>query len=78
MSLYIQHGHGKSDKIDLAIEDGSANGIIFAARNEKVEKLDHYLDQIIDPPSDLELLFDPQFFVSVLTPENDRYLGDYP
>lgn len=78
MSLYIQHGHGKSDKIDLAIEDGSANGIIFAARNEKVEKLDHYLDQIIDPPSDLELLFDPQFFVSVLTPANDRYLGDYP
>lgn len=78
MSLYIQHGHGKSDKIDLAIEDGSANGIIFAARNEKIDKLDGYLDQLTASGGELELLFDPQFFVSVLTPANDRFLGDYP
>ena len=58
MSLYIQHGHGKSDKIDLAIEDESANGIIFAARNEKIEKLDCYLEQLADPQSELELLFE--------------------
>ena len=78
MSLYIQHGHGKSDKIDLAIEDESANGVIFAARNEKIEKLDGYLAKLNETDGDLELLFDPQFFVSVLTPANDRYLGDYP
>jgi len=78
VSLYIQHGHGKSDKIIKAIEDGSTNGLIIAARNEKVEKLDACLADLTSKYDGLDILFDPQFFVSALNPANDRYLEEYP
>lgn len=78
MTLYIQHGHGKSDKITNAIDDGSANGLIIAARNEKVEKLDACLSDMTSSYDNLDILFDPQFFISALSPANDRYLDEYP
>jgi hypothetical protein len=78
MALYIQHGHGKSDKIRTALEDGTIRGVIFAARNEKPENLQAYLDEIREGYDGCHLLLDPQFYVSTLTPPNDRYLPDYP
>jgi len=78
MSLYIQHGHGKSDKITKAIDDESTNGVIFAARNEQVDKLDACIQSLNETYDDLELILDPQFFVSTLSPANDRFLDEYP
>lgn len=78
MTIYIQHGHGKSDKIPNAIDDGSVGGLIIAARNEKVEKLDACLNHLTESYDDLDILFDPQFFVSALSPANDRFLEEYP
>lgn len=77
MALFIQHGHGKSDKIDTALADGSAQGIIFGARNEKPENLQAYIQKLREEHSDCQLLFDPQFYVSTLVPPNDRYLTEY-
>lgn len=78
MALYIQHGHGKSDKITAALDDGTIGGVIFGARNEKPENLQAYLAEIREGYDDCELLLDPQFYVSTLNPPNDRYLPEYP
>ena len=75
MAFYVQHGHGKSDKITNALDDGAASGVIFAARNEKVDKLDKFIATLRDNYK-CDLLFDPQFYVSTLVPANDRYLPD--
>ena len=78
MAFYVQHGHGKSDKVTNALDDTSASGVIFAARNEKVDKLDLYIATLRES-YECDLLFDPQFYVSTLIPANDRYLPDeYP
>lgn len=78
MSLYIQHGHGKSDKINQAIDEGTANGVIIAARNERIDKLDEFVNTLRDSHSDAAVLFDSQFFVSAITPANERFLDEYP
>ena len=75
MSLFAQHGHGKSDKITTALA-GTLDGVIFGARNEKPEKLAACLEDIRES-FDVELLVDPQFYVCTQTPPNDRYLPDY-
>jgi len=78
MAFYVQHGHGKSGKITNALDDESASGVIFAARNEKVDNLDRYIATLREG-YECDLLFDPQFYVSTLVPANDRYLYDeYP
>ena len=78
MTLYIQHGHGKSDKIETALHDGTIGGVVFGARNEKPERLRAYVNKIREDYDDCELLLDPQFYVSTLNPPNDRYLPEYP
>jgi hypothetical protein len=78
MALYIQHGHGKSDKITSALDNGVIDGVIFGARNEKPENLRNYIDEIRENYSDCELFLDPQFYISTLNPPNDRFLPEYP
>jgi hypothetical protein len=78
MAVYIQHGNGKSDKITSALDDGTVGGVIFGAKNEKPDALRAYVAQIHAAYKGCELLFDPQFYVSTLTPANDRYLPEYP
>lgn len=76
MALFAQHGHGKSDKIDAALESGSVQGVIFGARNEKVENIASCIESVRERNG--VILFDPQFHISVLNPANDRFLPDYP
>jgi hypothetical protein len=78
MSLLIQHGHGKSDKIDLCLKDDSADGVIFAARNETPEKLEACLDKLTGEHEDKYFYLDPQFYLTSFSPPNDRYLPEYP
>ncbi len=77
MALYAQHGHAKSDKLVTAMESGDVDGIIFAARNEKPDNLESCLQEYRDQYN-VELLLDPQFYVSTLNPPNDRFLPQYP
>jgi len=76
MAFYIQHGHGKSDKVDEAIESGLATGVIFGARNEKLANLEKCVEWVRERNG--AVLFDPQFHVSALVPANDRFLPEYP
>lgn len=76
MALYVQHGHGKSDKVDSALESGSIDGVIFGARNEMVDNINACVASVRERGGDV--LFDPQFHVSTIIPANDRFLPDYP
>ncbi|WP_213807551.1 hypothetical protein [Granulicella sp. dw_53] len=76
MALFVQHGHGKSDKIDAALESTSVEGVIFGARNEKIENIESCVKSVRERGG--KVLFDPQFHVSTLVPANDRFLPDYP
>lgn len=77
MALYAQHGHAKSDKITAALDGGSIQGVVFGARNESRDNLVSCVQQLRTDYA-VPLLFDPQFYVSTLTPPNDRYLTEYP
>jgi hypothetical protein len=76
MAFYIQHGHGKSDKIDESLESGIASGVIFGARNEKLANIEKCIECVRE--RDGAVLFDPQFHVSAVVPANDRFLPEYP
>jgi hypothetical protein len=76
MALFVQHGHGKSDKIDAALEAQSVDGVIFGARNEKIDNIESCANNVKEHNG--KVLFDPQFHVSTLIPANDRFLPDYP
>ncbi len=76
MAIFVQHGHGKSDKIDAALEAASVDGVIFGARNEKLANLEACIATVREQNS--QVLFDPQFYVSALVPANDRFLPEYP
>ncbi len=76
MALFVQHGHGKSDKVDAALESQDVDGVIFGARNEKIENIESCVASVRERNG--QVLFDPQFYVSTLVPANDRFLPEYP
>lgn len=66
MSLYAQQGHGKSDKIETGIEDGNIHGVILSPKNEQPEKLEYYVSQLRVHYPKIDILFDPQFYISTM------------
>jgi hypothetical protein len=76
MALFVQHGHGKSDKIDSALAMQSIEGVVFGARNEKIENIEACVESVRGGGG--QILFDPQFNISAITPANDRFLPEYP
>jgi hypothetical protein len=77
MALYAQHGHGKSDRIIAAAATGDVQGVIFGARNEKSANLVSCIGSL-RAEYELDILLDPQFYVSTLNPPNEGYLTEYP
>ncbi|TWU39847.1 hypothetical protein Q31b_31620 [Novipirellula aureliae] len=76
MTLYLQHGHGKSDRIRDSFNDKSSQGVIFAARNEQPDKLDACIAELRTLGS-YTLMLDPQFHICTVAPPKDRYLPDH-
>ena len=76
MALFAQHGHGKSDKIDAALDMGAIDGVVFGARSEKRENIETCVEVVREKNG--QILFDPQFHVSTIAPANDRHLPEYP
>jgi hypothetical protein len=72
MAFYVQHGHGKSDKISKALEQGVIDGVILSPRNESLANMSACIAECRQ--HDCEILFDPQFYVSTLVPAKDGYL----
>jgi len=76
MALFAQHGHGKSDKIDAALDLGAIDGVVFGARSEKLENIETCVKVV--RAKNGQIVFDPQFHLSTITPANDRHLPEYP
>lgn len=79
MSLFAQHGYGKSRMIDLAFERDHIGGVILSPQYEKPDNLAKYIGSLFKRFSDIEVLVDPQFYVTNL--EGDKKegrLGEYP
>lgn len=78
MGLYIQHGYGKSDKVETAISEGIVQGIILSPRDEKIEKMEEFIKELLNGYENLDILFDPQFYATTIIPLNAERLIEYP
>ncbi len=77
MTIYAQHGYGKSDKIDRGLNLGIVDGVIIGPRNEKPEKLIEWAGSLRRDFPGASLLLDPQFHLSTITPLKECRLPDY-
>lgn len=77
MAIYAQHGYGKSDKISRGIENGIIGGIILSPKDENPTKMQEYINHIMNKYKDVEIIFDPQFYVSTISPAKEGNLLEY-
>ncbi len=77
MTLYAQHGYGKSDKIQKAMEFGIIDGVVFSPRDEAPERLSESIRSIADSWPESELMIDPQFHLLTIETLKARRLPDY-
>jgi len=76
MTIYIQHGYGKGEKIDKALEDNSIGGIILNPSGESPEKLQQTISLYAE--SGINIMFDPQFYACVIDNACCPRLAGYP
>ncbi len=76
MAILVQHGHGKSDKLDESLGAGTVDGVVFAPRNEKPANLASCIQSLANAHN-CELLIDPKFYISAFAPAKTRYLTEY-
>ena len=74
MSLLIQHGYGKSDKIERAISEGKVRGVILSPKDETPESLKDYIRALDRITPKVSVLFDPQFYASTISPVKEGNL----
>lgn len=77
MTLLAQHGWGKSEKIDTALDDGSINGLIVSPRDETPENATKLIASIASDYPDSMRLFDPLFHAGMISPAKDGKLPAY-
>jgi len=76
MTILIQIGHGKSDKVDVATLNNYASGAIFCPKGESsLEKLKEVVLQYTRKGIDVH--FDPQFYFSVIENAQNSKFQDY-
>ena len=74
MTILVQHGWGKSDKIERGIASGAIEGVILSPRDESPTRLDSFLSAL---PNSIERLVDPQLYAGTIWPVRDGNLEDY-
>lgn len=78
MSIFVQDGWGKSDKIDHGIQDGSVSGVIWSPRDEDPLTLPNTISQYKASYANAQMLFDPQFYTATVANPRIGRLPDYP
>lgn len=69
MSLFAQHGYGKSSKIETAITSGDLAGVILSPKAESPQKLIDYSSELYTKFPMIKVYFDPQFYICGLQGE---------
>lgn len=80
MKLYVQHGYGGGSKAEQAFEAELAQGIIYSPRDIKKPNLKKEIADIRKSYNNIDILVDPQFFVSLYDQEPEikkRFLDEW-
>ena len=77
MTIFAQHGWGKSGKIERGMTDGSIQGVIMSPRDELRDNLAAFLSTIQASYPNAERLVDPQLYAGTIWPVRDGRLPNY-
>ena len=77
MGIYAQHGYGKSDKIVRALGRQLVSGVIMSPKDESPERLKQTISELEQDFPTAQILFDPQFYVTTITPCKPGHLVNY-
>jgi len=81
MKIFAQHGYGPGDKINQAASEGIIQGAVFGAKDISPEKLEKFTNDLRSSQDEFDVLFDPQFYVSLSVNNPNTRLGkldDFP
>jgi hypothetical protein len=77
VSIYIQMGYGKGDKVDKAIQNKSISGVVLSPRDEKKDALEASVLNLKALYKDVDILFDPQLYYSTYADAVCKNLSSY-
>ena len=63
MSLFAQHGYGKANKIDRALQSNDISGVILSPKAESLDKLIAFSADLHKKYPEAKIYFDPQFYI---------------
>lgn len=75
--ILAQHGYGKTTKIDDGLTAGAIGGVVLSPRDESPDGLADLAADIRTRFPEATLLFDPQFYATVVSPANLGHLAEY-
>ena len=81
MKLYAQHGYGEGEKINQGLQKGVISGAVYGAKDITPERLNDRLGDIAKIEQTAGRLFDPQYYVSLISSDPNIRLGkieEYP
>jgi hypothetical protein len=78
MSILIQHGYGKSDKITRALDANYVNGVILNPSDELPDNLDAFIQDLTTNYKPTYAMLDSMFYLSNISPIADKKLPRYP
>jgi hypothetical protein len=77
LKLYAQHGWGKGDKVNRGLAERAIAGVVLSPHDETPSDLREYVSELSTLSQQPDLLFDPQFYVSVIRGANEGKLPLY-
>jgi len=66
MKIFAQYGYGEGQKINQGLADDLIDGVIYSPKDVTPQKLEEKLEELSSSYPEAELLFDPQFYVSLM------------
>jgi len=76
MSLLIQQGYGKGDKINVCMEKKIVNGVILSPRDDTINNIEDLIKDIYEKDNKSKIIFDPQFYYSTYIDGTYKKLND--
>jgi len=84
MKMFAQNGYGEAQKVNQGMEKDFIDGVIYSPKDISPNKLFEKLNEQYNSFKKKELLFDPQFYVSMMSSNPllnigklEEYLGTY-
>lgn len=79
MNLLAQHGYGKGNKIDRALDSNDLSGVILSPKGESPRKMEEYIHTLRTNHPETKVYFDPQFHACCMQGEiTAGKLVEYP